>query len=41
MDAADVLYGVSMGKGGVTKVVSRRFEAERAAGAGSEAAEAA
>ncbi len=26
MDAADVLYGVSMGKGGVTKVVSRRFE---------------
>ena len=29
MDAADVLYGVSMGKGGVTKVVSRRFEAEQ------------
>ena len=28
MDAADVLYGVSMGKGGVTKVVSRRFEDE-------------
>jgi chromosome segregation protein len=26
MDAADVLYGVSMGKGGVTKVVSRRFD---------------
>jgi chromosome segregation protein len=26
MDAAHVLYGVSMGKGGVTKVVSRRFE---------------
>ena len=26
MDAADVLYGVSMGRGGVTKVVSRRFE---------------
>ena len=26
MDAAEVLYGVSMGKGGVTKVVSRRFE---------------
>ena len=26
MDAADVLYGVSMGTGGVTKVVSRRFE---------------
>ena len=30
MDAADVLYGVSMGKGGVTKVVSRRFEQEQA-----------
>jgi chromosome segregation ATPase len=30
MDAADVLYGVSMGQGGVTKVVSRRFEQERA-----------
>jgi chromosome segregation ATPase len=29
MDAADVLYGVSMGKGGITKVVSRRFEAEQ------------
>ncbi len=27
MDAAHVLYGVSMGKGGVTKVVSRKFEA--------------
>ena len=26
MDAADVLYGVSMGKGGITKVISRRFE---------------
>ncbi len=25
MDAADVLYGVSMGKGGVTKVISRRL----------------
>ena len=25
MDAADVLYGVSMGKGGITKVVSRRM----------------
>jgi chromosome segregation protein len=25
MDAADVLYGVSMGAGGVTKVVSRRL----------------
>jgi chromosome segregation ATPase len=31
MDAAEVLYGVSMGKGGVTKVVSRRFEPEQAA----------
>ena len=31
MDAADVLYGVSMGKGGVTKVVSRRFEQEQTA----------
>ncbi len=31
MDAAHVLYGVSMGKGGVTKVVSRRFEAEQPA----------
>jgi chromosome segregation protein len=29
MDAADVLYGISMGKGGVTKVVSRRFEDEQ------------
>jgi chromosome segregation protein len=34
MDAADVLYGVSMGGDGVTKVVSRRLprEAENAAG---------
>ncbi|MQA74282.1 MAG: AAA family ATPase [Solirubrobacterales bacterium] len=31
MDAADVLYGVSMGDGGVTKVVSRRFEHEQPA----------
>jgi chromosome segregation ATPase len=31
MDAADVLYGVSMGKGGITKVVSRRFEQEQPA----------
>ncbi len=31
MDAAHVLYGVSMGKGGVTKVVSRKFEDGRAA----------
>jgi chromosome segregation ATPase len=31
MDAADVLYGVSMGTGGITKVVSRRFEQEQPA----------
>ena len=30
MDAAEVLYGVSMGKGGATKIVSRKFEAEQA-----------
>jgi chromosome segregation ATPase len=28
MDAADVLYGVSMGRGGVTKVISRRMPGE-------------
>ena len=28
MDAADVLYGVSMGRGGVTKVISRRMPAD-------------
>jgi chromosome segregation ATPase len=28
MDAADVLYGVSMGNGGITKVISRRLSAE-------------
>jgi chromosome segregation ATPase len=40
MDAADVLYGVSMGSGGITKVVSRRFEAEQAElGTGDAAAE--
>ena len=33
MDAADVLYGVSMGRGGITKVVSRRFEQRASAGA--------
>jgi chromosome segregation ATPase len=42
MDAADVLYGVSMGKGGVTKVVSRRLSHEdEAEGSAAEAAEAA
>jgi hypothetical protein len=29
MDAADVLYGVSMGGDGVSKVVSRRLSPER------------
>jgi chromosome segregation protein len=32
MDAADVLYGVSMGGDGVTKVVSRRLPREVEAG---------
>ncbi len=42
MDAADVLYGVSMGKGGVTKVVSRRLSHDdEAAESTAEAAEAA
>jgi chromosome segregation protein len=31
MDAADVLYGVSMGGDGVTKVVSRRLPREAGA----------
>ncbi len=31
MDAADVLYGVSMGEGGVTKIISRRLAAGRPA----------
>jgi chromosome segregation protein len=35
MDAADVLYGVTMGDDGVTKVVSRRLPREEEAGAGS------
>jgi chromosome segregation ATPase len=39
MDAADVLYGVSMGKGGATKVVSRRLShADEAEGSAAEAA---
>jgi chromosome segregation protein len=29
MESADVLYGVSMARDGISKVVSRRFEAER------------
>jgi chromosome segregation ATPase len=42
MDAADVLYGVSMGKGGATKVVSRRLShADEDEGEAAEAAEAA
>ena len=42
MDAADVLYGVSMGKGGITKVISRRLSHPDEAGGGeAEAAEAA
>src|SRR6266536_127051 len=42
MDAADVLYGVSMGKGGVTKVISRRLaHAEESAEAGESTAAAA
>jgi chromosome segregation protein len=41
MDAADVLYGVSMGKGGVTKVVSRRLSHEEESAKPAEAAEAA
>jgi chromosome segregation ATPase len=41
MDAAHVLYGVSMGKGGVTKVVSRKFETEQGELEPGEAAEAA
>jgi chromosome segregation ATPase len=42
MDAADVLYGVSMGKGGITKVISRRLShQDEAGGETAEAAEAA
>ena len=38
MDAADILYGVSMGKGGVTKVVSRRLSHEEEPATTAEAA---
>ncbi|MEK6326074.1 MAG: AAA family ATPase [Actinomycetota bacterium] len=42
MDAADVLYGVSMGSGGATKVISRRLShADEAEDEAAEAAEAA
>jgi chromosome segregation ATPase len=41
MDAADILYGVSMGKGGITKVVSRRLSQDDAADEAGDAAEAA
>jgi chromosome segregation ATPase len=41
MDAADVLYGVSMGKGGVTKVVSKRLTQKDRAEEPAEVAEAA
>jgi chromosome segregation ATPase len=36
MDAADVLYGVSMGKGGTTRVISRRLSHEGEQEAGDE-----
>jgi chromosome segregation protein len=41
MDAADVLYGVSMGEGGVTKVISRRLPRDDEPAEQPEAAEAA
>jgi chromosome segregation protein len=43
MDAADVLDGVSMGEGGITKVISRRLprDGDEAAAEPAEAAEAA
>ncbi len=41
MDAADVLYGVSMGKGGVTKIISKRLAQADPAEEPAEAAEAA
>jgi chromosome segregation ATPase len=39
MDAADVLYGVTMGDDGVTKVVSRRLPREEGSGAGQDPGE--
>jgi chromosome segregation ATPase len=41
MDAADVLYGVSMGQGGITKVISRRLSQPELAADSAEAAKAA
>ena len=41
MDAADVLYGVSMARGGITKVVSRRMPAPASEGTDDESADAA
>jgi chromosome segregation ATPase len=41
MDAADVLYGVSMGEGGITKVISRRLPRDDAVAEPAGAAEAA
>jgi chromosome segregation ATPase len=41
MDAADVLYGVSMGEGGITKIISRRLSHEEESAEPDEAAEAA
>jgi chromosome segregation ATPase len=41
MDAADVLYGVSMGSGGATKVISRRLSHSEEEDTAAEAAEAA
>jgi chromosome segregation ATPase len=38
MDAADVLYGVSMGEGGITKVISRRLPRDDPAAEPAEAA---
>ena len=37
MEAADVLYGVSMGKGGITKVISRRLKQKTLTDAAEEA----